>query len=93
MAPRYEYECLKGHQFETYESIDAPTERDCDQPRCRALARRVMSLTNVNVDAVMKPGDAKYTPPMSHYLGRRRWQKRQDKDHDDRKASKNPVTI
>ena len=52
-----------------------------------------MSLTNVNVDAVMKPGDVRYTPPLNYYLGRRRWGKKQDRAQDDRKASKNPVTI
>lgn len=91
--PRYEYECLKGHQFETYEPISSPTERPCSHARCHAIARRVMSLTNVNVDAVMKPGDVRYTPPLNYYLGRRRWGKKQDRARDDRKASKNPVTI
>ena len=39
----YEYECPLGHQFEVRRYFDASVEK-C--PRCRRMARRIMSVVN-----------------------------------------------
>jgi predicted nucleic acid-binding Zn ribbon protein len=40
--PVYEYQCVKGHRYEKRESFGAPAEQPCEQPRCNAVARRVL---------------------------------------------------
>ncbi len=39
--PVYEYRCQEGHQYERWESFEAPTEQPC--PYCAGVARRLLS--------------------------------------------------
>ena len=90
--PLYEFQCNGGHTFElALPMSEAAGPRRCQICSCRA--HRIMSAANVNVDAVMKSGDITYTPPMSSYLGRRRWAKKQEAKREKKIAAKNPVTI
>ena len=43
--PVYEYRCRGGHQYESTEGFDAPTQHGC--PRCGQKARRQISLPAV----------------------------------------------
>lgn len=43
--PRYEYRCLRGHQYEQSEGFDAPSEQTC--PTCGSRSRRQLSLPAV----------------------------------------------
>ena len=40
--PIYEYRCQQGHQYERWESFEAPTEHAC--PHCAGMARRLLSV-------------------------------------------------
>lgn len=40
--PLYEYECPKGHRYEKQEPFGSPSQHTCQQPRCRAIAKRVL---------------------------------------------------
>lgn len=70
--PLYEYECAKGHRFETLRPIDQRNEPiHCSV--CRGLARKVISkpawwqmgwgfLKNLSLKSEPAPNDAGYHP-------------------------------
>lgn len=43
--PTYEYRCSRGHQYERFETFDAPAEQTC--PTCGSRSRRQLSLPAV----------------------------------------------
>lgn len=94
MAPVYEYECSWGHRYELQQPMSADTVHEC--LHCPIIdnseARRVPSLFNANVDAVITGKDVRATPKMRDYLGHRRWRAREDKRLADAKAAVNPIT-
>lgn len=55
-------------------------------------AKRIPSLFNANVDAVITGKDVRWTPRMRDYLGHRRWREKYEKRLAEAKAKVNPVT-
>ena len=43
--PLYEYQCTKGHRFETLQKVSDPPLKKCEQ--CRAGAKRTLSQTTL----------------------------------------------
>lgn len=76
--PLYEYECCAHGRFELYRSLEKSAHRGhC--PKCERLSDRVISVANVNFDAVVMPADIKrsYTSDsIRHPLAYRRKQER-----------------
>ncbi len=46
--PLYEYECAKGHRFEKFNPMSQSGE-DSVCPKCRGVARRLMSVASFSV--------------------------------------------
>ncbi len=46
--PLYLYQCTKGHSYEKQQPFGSPVEHPCDQPRCKAIARRVLIAPQVH---------------------------------------------
>jgi putative FmdB family regulatory protein len=91
--PIYEYQCPQGHITERVRPIDETVRPQmCAHEGCGHPAIRILSVANVNVDAVIKPGDISYTPRMTDYLGHRRWRRKQDEKLEAERKAKNPVT-
>ena len=94
MAPLYEYECPWGHRYELRQPMSADTVHSCIY--CPILdnsdAKRIPSIFNANVDAVITGKDIRMTPRMTDYLGHARWRKKEDERLAKAKAALNPVT-
>lgn len=91
--PIYEYECGRGHRYELEQPMSADTVHTCIY--CPVIdasdAKRVPSLFNANVDAVITAKDVKATPRMRDYLGHRRWREKEDKRIKEARHAVNPV--
>ena len=46
--PLYQYQCSKGHSYEKQQPFGSPVEHPCEQPRCTAIARRVLIAPQVH---------------------------------------------
>lgn len=46
--PLYQYQCTKGHSYEKQQPFGSPVEHPCEQPRCRATAKRVLIAPQVH---------------------------------------------
>ena len=46
--PLYQYQCSKGHSYEKQQPFGSPVEHPCEQPRCKAIAKRVLIAPQVH---------------------------------------------
>ena len=46
--PLYQYQCTKGHSYEKQQPFGSPVEHPCEQPRCKAMAKRVLIAPQVH---------------------------------------------
>jgi putative FmdB family regulatory protein len=47
-VPLYQYQCTKGHSYEKQQPFGSPVEHPCEQPRCKATAKRVLIAPQVH---------------------------------------------
>jgi putative FmdB family regulatory protein len=47
-VPLYQYQCTKGHNYEKQQPFGSPVEHPCEQPRCKATAKRVLIAPQVH---------------------------------------------